>query len=421
MAKLGSAEAKSGKDLLVQPPKLRRVVSLPMLVLYGLGVTIGAGIYVLVGATAARAGEYAPSSFLLSALVMAFSAASFAEFVGRVPKAAGEAAYVSEGFGNQWLTVLTGGLVIFAAIVAAAAIAIGCAGYVAELVPLWFPTIIVIVIVSMGLIAAWGIQESIMFAGTLTVIEVCGLLVIIGAGFAQDPGMLRDVGAVFPPIGDGAAMTAVLSASLLAFFAFIGFDDVVNLAEETPNPRRAMPWAIVISLVAVTLIYFLVIYVALRSVGPEELAASRAPVGLLFERLTGLSPFAITLIAVVATANGIVIQIIMASRVAYGLTSQERVNLPWFGMVNRRTQTPLNATVTITALVLGLALFVDLEFLAELTSQIILIVFALVNAALIRVKLRGVAAPAGTFTVPLIVPAIGVVTCVFLLLAPVFL
>ena len=406
-------------DAPTSQPELRRAIGLPLLVLYGLGITIGAGIYVLIGAAADQAGMFAPSAFLFAAFVMAFSALSFAEFSGRIPQAAGEAVYVEAAFNWNWLTLVTGLLIVFSATVAGSAISLGSAGYVAVLLPLPQPVIVSVIIISMGLIAAKGIRESVMFAGILTVIEIIGLLLIIGAGFLKDPTMLLDISASIPSMGDSAAMVGVLSASLIAFFAFIGFDDVVNLVEETKNPTKTMPWAIIISLVAVTVIYFLVVYVAVRAVPIPDLVASEAPVGLLFERLTGMSPLAITVIAIVATMNGVVIEIIMAARVVYGLGRKGR--LPdWLCRVNPTTQTPLNATVLITISMLAAALFVPLDDLVEWTSKIILFVFALVNLALLIVKWRADPAPEGIFTVWAIVPLIGLVTCLFLLFAPYF-
>ena len=361
---------------------------------------------------------HAPSSFLLAAFVMVFSAATFAEFVGRIPKCAGEAIYVEAGFGWTWLKLATGGLVVFSAAVAAAAISVGCAGYVAELVGLPLKLLTVLVVLAMGVIAAWGVQESVTFAGILTVIEILGLVVIVVAGIWAEPAMFTRIGTALPDLGDGAAFQGVIAAGLIAFFAFIGFDDVVNLAEETPEPRRTMPLAIVISLALVTVIYFLVAFVAVQTVPVGELAASVAPIGLLFERLTGLSPVAITLIAIFATANGIVIQLIMASRVLYGLFSGRPGLLGQLGQVDPRTRTPLKATIVVTAVVVAFAVLVPLDRLAETTSQIILVVFALVNVALVLVKAREATPPDGIFRVPMAVPVVGAVTCLALLFAP---
>ena len=396
---------------------LRRVIGLPLLVLYGLGITIGAGIYVLIGAAAQQAGQYAPAAFLFAAVVMCFSALSFAELSGRIPQSAGEAVYVDAGFGINWLTLLTGLLILTAATVAGAAIAIGCAGYVAELLPLPKPLLVAAIVLLMGGIAIQGVRESVLFAGVLTVVEILGLLVIVAAGLWQDPAMVAQVPATIPPLSDTAALTGVFGASLIAFFAFIGFDDVVNMVEETRDPARTMPWAIIISLVAVTVIYFLVVFVAVQSVPVDDLAGSDAPIGLLFRELTGMSPWGITLVAIVATINGVLIEIIMAARVIYGLARKGRLPA-YFSIVSRRSQVPANATVLITLVMLGLALFVPLDALVELTSQMILIAFTLVNLALVRIKLRADPAPEGIFLVPLWCPVVGVLTSLLLLFGP---
>lgn len=395
-------------------PALRRVIGLPLLILYGLGTTVGAGIYVLVGATVARAGVFAPVSFLVAAFVMMFTAGSFAELAGRVPKSSAEAAFVDAAFNRDWLTLATGLSILAATTIAAAAIALGCAGYIQVLVPLPQMTIAVAVVASMGVIAALGVKGSVTFAGILTVVEIAGLLAIVFAGVRSNPEIFSDLGAVIPPFGEKPVLLGVFSASLLAFFAFIGFDDVVNLAEETRNPKKLMPWAIGITLLIVTVIYFAVALVAVRSVPLPELAQSNAPIRLLFERLTSISPTGITLIAIVATMNGIVIQIIMAARVIFGLSRKNQ--LPSIlSRINPVTRTPVNATVLITSAIIAFSFFASLEYLAALTSQIMLAVFTLVNLALVTMKLRGEPAPAQVFTVPLIIPIAGVVTCLALL------
>tara|TARA_R110002096_G_scaffold119038_13_gene257869 strand:- start:19245 stop:20501 length:1257 start_codon:yes stop_codon:yes gene_type:complete len=398
-------------------PTLHRAVGLPLLVLYGLGITIGAGIYVLIGVAAQEAGQYAPFAFLFAAFVMGFSALSFAELSGRIPQSAGEAVYVDAGFGWNWLTLITGLLIIFSATIAGAAIGLGSAGYMATIVPLPQTVIVAIIILLMGAVASMEVKNSVMFAGILTVVEILGLGAIVVAGFANDPAILKQLPTSIPSLTDTAAFIGVLNASLIAFFAFIGFDDVVNLVEETHNPKRTMPLAIIISLIAVTVIYFLVVFVAVQSVPIERLSQSTAPIGVLFEELTGLSPLGITLIAIVATINGVVIEIIMASRVVYGLAKKGRLPKS-LAKVNAHTRVPLNATLVITAVMLVAAVFVPLNDLVEWTSLIILFVFTLVNASLIIIKLRGDLPPKDIFTVPLIFPILGVFTCLFLLFGP---
>jgi len=393
---------------------LRRVLTLPLVVLYGLGVTIGAGIYVLTAGTAARAGVHAPFAFVLAALVMAPSAGSFAELAGRFPVSAGEAAYVREGFRSNLLSLLVGLMVVVAGSVSAATVSVGSAGYIREFILL--PNIVLIptIVIAIGAVAAWGILESVTFAAILTLTEIGGLLLIIGGGFVSDPEILLRLPEVIPPFDDASAWIGVGSAGLLAFFAFIGFEDLVNVAEEVKRPERTMPRAIFLTLIVSTLAYMLVVSIGVLLVRPEELGASEAPLSLVFERTTGLSPTAITLIAIVATLNGAIINMIMASRVIYGLSRQG--NLPAaLGRVNRITRTPLIGTTLVVAIILLLAIAFPLDFLAETTSRITLSVFALVNLALLRLKFTGRASDPGQFTVPTWVPVAGFLSCLALL------
>ncbi|MCF6305734.1 MAG: amino acid permease [Rhodobacteraceae bacterium] len=400
-------------------PALQRVVSLPLLVLYGLGVTIGAGIYVLVGETAAQAGMFAPMSFVLAAIVMAFSAGTFAELSSRFPQSAGEAIYVDRAFGKNWLTLLTGGIVILSAIVAAATITLGGAGYVAALIDLPATVIIVTIVLLMGGIAAWGVKQSVIFAAVFTVLEIIGLLVIIAAGFYAQPDILTRLPEVIPDFGDSIALGAIFTTSIIAFFAFIGFNDLVNLVEETKNPARNMPLAILLTLVIASGLYFAVVSVAVLSLPLAELAEAKAPIGLLFESLTGASPVTITLIAVVATLNGIVIQIIMASRVLYGLGKQGRIP-GFFAKINTKTKTPLQSTVLVTVIILALALFFPIGSLAETTTRLILFVFSLINLSLIILKIKATPTPDKIYTVRIWVPIGGFLTCLIMLIGPYF-
>ena len=305
------------------PPVLVRSLNLPLAVLFGLGVTIGAGIYVLIGATAGRAGMHAPLSFLLAGLVMAPTAASFAEFASRMPVSAGEAAYVRAGFGSERLALLIGLMVICVGVISAAAIAKGSAGYVREFVDLPTSMIITAVVLIMGAVAAWGILQSVAIAGLMTLIEVGGLLVIIFFGATTSPDLITRLPEIWIGLGSFAAVTGVLSASLLAFFAFIGFEGLANIAEEVKDPQRTLPKAIFLTLAISTLFYILIVWIALVSVPRDELAAARAPLSLVFQRVTGASPTAISAIAIVATVNGIIALMVMASRVIYGMADRK--------------------------------------------------------------------------------------------------
>lgn len=400
-----------------KPVELRRRITLPLLVLYGLGVTIGAGIYVLVGATADRAGIYAPMSFLMAAFVMLFSACSFGELSGRFPQSAGEAVYVEAGFRVPALTVITGGLLLSAAIISSAAITVGSAGYIGTLIVLPDWAIILGVVCFTCALACWGIVESVAVAAVLTLIEVTGLVAVVVAGIWGHPDILARLPEVIVPPTDTTALIAVSTGSLLAFFAFIGFDGMVNIIEETKNPARNMPLGILLTLVIATVLYFAVSAVAVLSLPLSDLSGSSAPLSLLFARLTGISPLAITLIAIGATLNGVVIQAILASRVLYGMANVGRLPKR-LAQLNPRTHTPVLATLLVSGATLVFAVFFPIGVLAERTTQIVLVVFLLVNAALIRIKWRGDPSPEGIFVVPCVVPLIGFVTCLLMLVVP---
>jgi amino acid transporter len=381
-----------------------------------MGVTIGAGIYVLIGAAAHRAGMLAPLAFIAAAMLMALTAASFAELGGRMPVAAGEAAYVRAAFKSERWSAVVGVLVIGIAVIAAAAISVGSAGYVGVFVKLPEPIIIAVVVLGMGAIAAWGIKESVVFAGVMTLVEVGGLAILIASGLVAGPDVVTRLPEMVLPLVGPGALVGLVGASLLAVFAFIGFEAIVNVAEELHEPERTLPRAIFLTLALTTLLYVLVIWVALIAAAPAELAASKAPLALVFERLTGASPAVMSAIAVVATLNGIIVQIILASRVLYGLARQG--NLPAvLAAVSPLTRTPLAATGVAVILVLLPALLVPLEGLADLASRFTLCLFALVNLALIRIKAREPELPRGSYNTPRWVPRAGLVSCVAFLLA----
>tara|TARA_A100001391_G_C5052040_1_gene273716 strand:+ start:357 stop:1565 length:1209 start_codon:yes stop_codon:yes gene_type:complete len=399
-----------------------------LVVLYGLGVTIGAGIYVLIGETASQAGIYAPMAFGLSAIVMAFSAATFSEFVGRLPLSAGESAYIQFGFGSRIMALIVGCIVMLAGIVSSATISLGSAGYLGALLSPVLEVdrgwLVLLILLFVALIACIGILESVVFAAVFTVIEIGGLIAIIAGGFLTQPDLISQLPSVVPDTLDGEVWATVLSASLLAFFAFIGFEDMVNIAEEVREPERTMPRAIFITLVIATSLYFLVAAIAVLNVPLDELATSGAPLGVVFGAVTNLPPAVVSAIAIIATFNGIVIQVIMASRVLYGMGDQGTIP----GRIGRilayvpeRTGTPIIATALVAVIIAILALNFDISGLATLTSQLILAVFVIVNLALVRVKWRerkGSIEPVGThiFQVPIMVPMLGAVLSLCLLI-----
>ncbi|MEQ9519399.1 MAG: APC family permease [Parvibaculum sp.] len=371
------------------PPKpaLARRLNLPLLVLYGLGVTVGAGIYVLIGEIAGRAGMFTPYAFLFAGLIIAPTTYSFSKLVARFPVSAGEARYVEEGFQLRPLGILVGLLVASAGIVSSATISVGSVGYVQSFVPLPAAILVSFFIVSFTGLAILGIKESVIFASVITIIEVGALLVLIGGGFWIAPQTLLD-GITAPLFQlDFHALGLVASASALAFYAFIGFEDMVNVAEEVKAPERTFPPAILITLIVTLVLYFLIGTVAVTLIGAENLSASATPISVIGERIGFLSPQILSLIAAVSALNGILIQMIMSSRVLFGLARQSE--LPAIlSYVHPRRHTPIVATLVVAAITLTLALAFPLSGLAEATSRITFVIFSLVNTALVLLTLR---------------------------------
>lgn len=399
--------------------KLIRSLTLTHAVLYGLGVTIGAGIYVLVGAAAARSGMHAPLAFLGAAIVMGMTAGTFAELGTRLPVAASEAAYVQAAFHRKWLSGATGLLVVAAATISGATITVGSAGYISVFLPLPAGWIIAGVVLAMGAIACLSAVQSISFAGLMTVVEIGGLVLIVGAGLVQGDALISRLPELWVPIGDDAAWAGIAQTTLLAVFAFIGFEHLVNISEEMKNPSRTLPWALLITLGVTALLYMVVVWVAVVAVPPAELAHSSAPLALVFQRLTGLPLWVLSAVAIIATVNGIIVHMLMIGRVLYGLADQG--SLPaLLARVNARTGAPVVATLFGVGAILILALGVPLTGLAEWTSRLTLGIFVLINLALLRIKAKEAAPPAGVFVVPIWVPIAGLFTSAALLLIDLF-
>ena len=393
---------------------LRRSLSLPLVTLYGLGNILGAGIYVLIGKVAGHAGLYAPISFLMASVLAALTAFSYAELSSRYPLSAGAALYVQQGFGYRELSRLVGLLLILTGIVSASTIARGFVGYleVFIIMPHWL--VIIALVIVLGMLAIWGITESAGTAAVFTLFEVFGLGLVIYVA-APEFVTLPDRIDEFMPSLEAATWSGLFAGAFLAFYAYVGFEDMVNVAEEVKSPHRNLPLAILLSLLVATLLYIVVVLAALLVLDDKQLAQSDAPLAAVYAVQTGNKPVLITIISLFAVVNGALIQIITAARVCYGMSRQG-----WLpdvlGQVHARTRTPVYATVVVMAFTVLMALWLPIETLARMTSYFLLLIFALVNAGLIRIKRRE-AADANTFIIPIFVPWLGFMGCIIFLLA----
>jgi len=269
------------------------------------------------------------------------------------------------------------------------------------------------VITVLGVLACWGITESVTVAALLTLVEIAGLLLVVFVGGEDLPQLTEQFSAMETGFGQ-LPWLGIFAGAFLAFYAYIGFEDMVNVAEEVKDPQHTMPKAILWSVVISTLLYAAVSLVALAQLSPQQLMVSKAPLADVYSAATGKAPVVISLIGLFAVVNGVLIQIIMASRILFGMAQQGW--LPrMLARVNPRTRTPILSTGLVTLLILGLALLASLVTLAHTTSFLVLTVFALVNLALIRIK-RQQPQPDGVRVFPWWLPVLGVSSVVVFLL-----
>jgi len=388
-------------------PALRRVLSLWQLIFYGLGVIVGAGIYVAIGAVIERAGAAAPLSFLLAGSAAAMSGLCYAELASRFPDASGAVSYVRHGFGSDRLAVLTGAAVTLAVAVSAASIARGAVHYLAVLVEAPAQLLIIALVGSFTAIAAYGVRESVGLAAMLAVIEIAGLLAATAVGLLAAPEF--HVSGMVP--ADLAGWSGTIAGAFMAFFAFIGFETMANLAEEVKDPSRTLPRGIIGAVAASIVLYVAVAMAVVLADGPTVGSVNGNPLIDLFE---GVGASAFAAIGALAIANGVLIEIVMLSRLFYGMARNGQ--MPGFlGNVHRRTQTPVAATLAAGAIVLAAALLIPFEHLLVLTNAVTLAVFATVDVALWRIQ-RAEAVRSQRLMVPRWLPPVAAVLSFALML-----
>jgi basic amino acid/polyamine antiporter, APA family len=412
--------------------QLNRVMGRNLLLLFIVGDILGTGIYALTGTVAGEVGGAAWAPFLVAFLVATITAFSYLELVTRYPQAAGAALYAHKAFGVHFLTFLVAFAVMSSGITSASTSANAFAGFLNDGFDLGLELgstgILLVALAFMTLVAAVnlrGVGESVKANVVLTCIELSGLLLIILVGLWAITRGRADFSevTVFESAEGKGAFLAVATATALAFFAMVGFEDSVNMAEECKDPIRDFPRIMLTGLGITGTIYVLVsiIAVALVPVGdladPEkgsaltQVVAAGAP-NLPFDTIF---PF----IAMFAVANTALINMLMASRLLYGLARQD-VLPPFLGLVHRTRRTPWAAIIFTTLISYGLIFFVVTQsdapavaLLGGTTALLLLCVFTVVHISLIILRRRP---PVGRthFKAPLVLPYIGVIACAFL-------
>jgi APA family basic amino acid/polyamine antiporter len=357
---------------------LRRTLGLWQVSLTGIGVILGAGVYALIGPAADRAGRGLWLSFILAGAAAALTAYSYARLGAMRPKASPEFQYTALAFGPN-IGFMAGWLMLGGDIAAAASVALGFGGYLSHLVgaPLLFGAVALVVIAAVSMYA--GIGQSVAIAAILTGVEALGLLIVIAVGLPSWPAIDFRVRLESAP--------GVFAAAALIFFAYLGFDELGNLAEEMKAPERDLPRALYISLIVTTLIYVAVALSATAIVTPAALGASSAPLALVAGRALGPgADVLIAFMALAATANTVLLLLVSGARSVYGMAAA--------GALPRRlsrltaTEVPREATVAVLLVALALIGLGDLSRAAHLTDAMVLISFICVNLALTWLALR---------------------------------
>lgn len=385
---------------------LRRTLTVVPLLLYGLAVIVGAGIYVAIASVIGRAGPGAPLSFLLAGVAAAMTGLCYAELASRFPEASGAAAYVQQGFGSDRVAQATGVALTIAVAIAAASIASGAVHYVSLLISLSPVALISLLVAVLTLLAAAGVQESVGFAAVIGAVEILGLVIAAGTGFLDAPAL--DVTTLIPT--SFTAWQSVVAGAFIAFFAFIGFESLANMAEEAKDPRRTVPYSIIGAVLISTLLYVVVAAALVLS--------GRGGQNPLIDLFHG--PYATLFAAVgaLAIANGVLVEIMMLARLFYGMARRAQLPL-MLSYVHPRTRTPIAATMLAGGIVLATALLVPFERLLAVANAFTLAIFVVVDVALWRTQRRQPAGE-GVFAVPQWLPPVAAGLAVGLIVAEVF-
>lgn len=404
-------------------PKLKRELNMLEVTFYGIGIIIGAGIYVLIGQAAGIAGNAVWLSFVIGALIASFTALSYAELSTMFPKAAAEYVFVRRATGSRFIAFLIGWLLVFTGAVSAATVALGFSGYFQGMFGNFFAGFfsdrVFIAIVSITLIAVvsyvnfLGIKESSKFNIIFTAIEIFGLILVIVLAFNS----YGKVNYLYSPQG----FKGVFSAAALIFFAYIGFEDIANIVEETKNPKKTIPRAFILAVSVVTILYVLTSIAAVSLANWKEMSLSNDPLAFAASKsfLGANARLIISSIALFATMSTVLIIVIVTSRMMYGMAKEK--SLPEeLTLIHKITKTPWIAVIATMLLSMVFVFFGNIEMVANITSLGAFIAFTAVNLSLIwlrytmpRMK-RAFRVPGNIGRYP-VVAFLGVFFCMFMI------
>jgi amino acid transporter len=389
---------------------LRRIVSKPLLVFFILGDILGGGIYALVGEVGGEVGGAIWLAFLVALLLASLTAASYAELVSKYPRAGGASLYTKKAFDSQLASFLVAFTVMASGVASASTLARGFGGdYLNEFISIEVVLAALAFILIVAVVNYIGIDFSVRINLVMTLVEVGGLILVVIVGLGALGDGIGEPSRAFEFKDGSGPLLAVLAGAAVAFYALIGFEDSVNIAEETREPRKVYPFALFLGLFVAGLIYLAVTMVASMAVPTETLVESE---GALLE-VVQVGPLAISTkvfsaIGLLALANGALINMIMASRLLYGMANEDVLPRPFARLSSRKT--PWVAIIFTTLLSAALIVSGDLGALADTTVLLLLFVFIVVNVTVL--VLRRDPIEEEHFEVPKFIPVLGVAGCV---------
>jgi amino acid transporter len=359
--------------------QLKAVLGPVQLVMYSVGVIVGAGVYSVIGAAAGLAGESLWLSFVIGAVVAALTAISYAEMTTSFPTAGAEYVYVRRALPNrQWIAFSVAVVILIGGAAASTTVAVAFAGYLRVFLDVPPALAAALLLFACAGIGVWGIREASWFNALFTSIEVVGLLLVIAVGLTHEnfaaPLLL-------------APQPGVLAASAILFFVYLGFEEIANLSEEVRNPGRDLPRAIFISLAVTATLYVLVALAVIALASPLELAESDAPLAVALQKAFPQAVGVLSGIALFATANTVLITLIAASRLAFSMAREAEIP-EIFAAVLPKRQTPWAAVILTLVISIALLPIGNLRILAELSSFAALIAYLAVNLTLIVLRYR---------------------------------
>jgi basic amino acid/polyamine antiporter, APA family len=355
---------------------LHRTLGIPMLTFYGTGMILGAGIYTIIGKAAGMSGETLWLSFLLAGFAALLTAFSYAELSSMFPKAGAEYVYLSHAFKKEWLAASAGVAMAFSGAATAAAVSLAFAGYLsqfADVPPSLAATALLVIFTSVSIM---GIRESAWTNVVFTLIEMSGLVFVIYVGLQSEK--FGDALSAGPHMG-------TVSGAALIVFSYFGFENLVNLADETKKPAQKIPRAILLSLGISMLLYFLVSLAATALISSEELAQSQAPLLTAVQKYSVKAANLLGAVALFSTANTALISLVGASRILFGMSRGN--TLPQFvSHVHKSRRTPWKASLIILAVSFVILALTDIETAARISSFATMAVFLGVNISLISLR-----------------------------------